>query len=320
LQFAVRPSYAIASELAASHAAIVDYISPDRDVLLVSYTSEPIIAEAAASIMETHLAAMLYKLESYFRSNFIDYGERSEYIARLFTILVADKVAKELPPSDIIYNRSISCHDYLVALIGDRLHSILDEHKKDSPNVKWSRFLEGKMFFTHFISCNYTPTLADLADFFKRGAAVLCKSNQASIDMIIPILLPTDAETNGDNQFYSPVLKKTGINLDLKGTATLPLNFENDGFDIPEKLLLFDPNINIENQPTMTNESAQNEPNSESSDLVASNPSSSSTTASQSTSTVNPNDQYMVSALNMSYILIQVLCFIANHFPLIAYT
>jgi hypothetical protein len=193
LQFAFRPSYEIAAELTSSHLGVVDFISKDRDILLMSYTSEPVVAEAAAMLMDPSgniLPAMLHRLEDYLRGNFIDSGVRSEYIARLVCVLAADQVAKQNEDllNGFTFNKTIPCKEYLQELVGDDLDNIIRSQNQFTGDIY--RFLQGKVFFTHFINCSYTPTLGDLVDFFKRGAAILCKNNQKGIDMIIPVLLP----------------------------------------------------------------------------------------------------------------------------------
>lgn len=226
----------MASELAASHLAIVDYISPDRDSILISYTSEPIVAEAAASLMQTRLETILCRLESYFRGALINTGARSEYIGRLVLVLAADKVASRNlnPNSGFTFNQVISCNDYLNELVGDQLPKILKHYTEDMHEKHfYSRFLNGKIFFTHFISCCYTPTLGDLVDFFKRGAAVLCKTNEKSVDMIIPVLLPPST-TKDAPRISSKLLERTTVNIHLIDTAEIS---KHDDYDIPEPLL-----------------------------------------------------------------------------------
>lgn len=324
LQFAIKPKYEEAAKLTESHGAVVDFISSSREALFVSYTSEPIVSEAAAILMEKRLNVMLETMLEYFRSNFMDHGERSEYIARLVSILAADKVAKRLPKSleMFTYNRPISCEDYLKELVGDHLQSILAKHEKNFLNVNWHRFLSGKMFFTHYIGCSYTPTLADLAEFFKRGAAVLCKTNQAGVDMIIPVLLPTDAIASSASLFYSPVLKRTERNLDLKNATLTP---EHDEFDIPQDILPFSSCTNTvtsrnhiltQNNENMAKENIKedvvlknviNQPVSGTDKRISSSPVLASNVAAVSKSS-SEFDDFMVSPINMSYILIQVLC------------
>jgi len=50
-------------------------------------------------------------------------------------------------------------------------------------------FMNGIVFFTHFISVIYTPRQDQLHHFLQRGAAVSCRRNQSGVDIIIPVLL-----------------------------------------------------------------------------------------------------------------------------------
>lgn len=234
LQFAERPSFSLASELAASHLAVVDYISSKRDVMFISYTSEPVVAEAAAVIMKDRIADILRTLKAHFTSQFVERGLRSEYIARLVCLLAADKVSRGLPikTGEFIYNRLISCNDYLTQLVGADLPLLIDPQIR---GIDFSRFRQGKIYLTHFIGCTYEPSLGDLVSFFERGAGVLCKTNQTGIDMIIPVLLPPSPEVS-DSDFVK-IARKTVRTLDLARTAKTS---KHDGYDIPQSLLPFE--------------------------------------------------------------------------------
>ena len=50
-------------------------------------------------------------------------------------------------------------------------------------------FMNGIVFFTHFISVIYTPRQDQLHHFLLRGAAISCHRNQSGVDIIIPVLL-----------------------------------------------------------------------------------------------------------------------------------
>jgi hypothetical protein len=242
LQFAERPSFSIASELAASHLAIVDYISKGKDVLFISYASEPIVAEAAALLMKENIVHILRKMESYFKDQFIDRGIRSEYIARLVCLLAADKISSSIStnPAEYKYNRIISCEEYLAQLVGADLKKIISDQTQSIEGVDFRRFKKGKIFLTHFITCNYVPTVGDLTSFFERGAGILCKTNQSGVDMIIPVVLPpvSDAKFNPPSDKVSEAkfkknCRKTTAHLDLSGKAKIP---HHDEYDIPETL------------------------------------------------------------------------------------
>ena len=43
------------------------------------------------------------------------------------------------------------------------------------PNV----FTEGKVAFSHFVFVEFKPTVTDLLQYFKRGAAIFCKNGQS---------------------------------------------------------------------------------------------------------------------------------------------
>ena len=60
---------------------------------------------------------------------------------------------------------------------------------------KLVKFMNGVVFFTHFVYVDYTPNTDQLRTFFQMGAAVICKDNQSGIDNVIPVLLANDEIT-----------------------------------------------------------------------------------------------------------------------------
>jgi len=66
---------------------------------------------------------------------------------------------------------------------------------------KLKRFLEGHVFFTHFIQLQQTPRIDTLVKAFNRGAAIMCAPGTPRFDHIIPVLLK-DADTKGFGDLY----------------------------------------------------------------------------------------------------------------------
>jgi hypothetical protein len=68
---------------------------------------------------------------------------------------------------------------------------VVNEHLvKNKSSPFFDSFLQGFVYFTHFVNVVYTPTLEDMKRFFSRGAAIFCRRMQEGIDCIIPVMLP----------------------------------------------------------------------------------------------------------------------------------
>jgi hypothetical protein len=71
--------------------------------------------------------------------------------------------------------------------------------------------MKGVITFSHFSYVNKTPSMSHLLRFMARGTAVLCKEFQKGIDLIIPVLMPSD-----NHEFIMSLEKMTFILVQVK--------------------------------------------------------------------------------------------------------
>lgn len=198
----VKPQSELASSLVASHLGMCLAISSDRRSVFTGYPSEPVLAEAACHIMnrrqDSGLGEFLEPLLLYIREGIVEGGVRGELAARLLFLLAWDHACMKdalayTPRLDIcgghrvLYTRPLTVRQFLHSLADEqRLHAAL---KGQIADREMQRFLDGKVFFTHFTAVTYRVERPDLIEFFESSAAVMCKRGEQSIDLIIPVRL-----------------------------------------------------------------------------------------------------------------------------------
>ncbi|KAG9297278.1 hypothetical protein G9A89_009960 [Geosiphon pyriformis] len=189
----------IASELVAGFMGICVHVSEDRHKLLAFYPSEPILAEAAALLMKDQnvLRKLLHFLLDALHTGYIEPGYRGELVARLLLMIAWDHATRDRDISPHLGNlgyskefvsRPIRVKEFLISLFGQENY---DEHIQSFPQ----KLANGLLAFTHFIPVTYTPNQTQLRTLFIRFAAVICKRNQAGVDLIIPVLLDWDGSS-----------------------------------------------------------------------------------------------------------------------------
>lgn len=153
------------------------WISEDRETLLVDYPSEPILAEAAAKIMNQHGKKILQHLQSSFLKNIAEAGSRGELVARILLLMAKDSLINDWRE---LYSQCVPVLHLLQALIG--------KQKVKEFGLQDEKMLaEGYVNYTHFIKLTYTPDEETLRNLYCRCGAGVCKPTQASYDLVIPV-------------------------------------------------------------------------------------------------------------------------------------
>eukprot|EP00047_Mylnosiga_fluctuans_P016405 m.54313 g.54313 ORF g.54313 m.54313 type:complete len:585 (+) comp6578_c1_seq1:804-2558(+) len=216
----VQPQASLADDLLGRHLAVCMFISESRGRLMINFPSEPVVAEAAATLMAPS-QAKITMLEAYQRLHArgdVDAGLSGELVARLILQWAHDFCADKqyaaaaalsgaVPPPNR-FSRFVPLLDYFNAAFAlPPLRWQYTRNHPTPPPPDASRLLSIRLrevwktfvFFTHFIHIEFTPsTEADLQRYFDRGAAICCKLNQAGVNLIIPVrcLLKTgDSDT-----------------------------------------------------------------------------------------------------------------------------
>ncbi|CAG8657799.1 5598_t:CDS:1, partial [Paraglomus brasilianum] len=195
----VVPSSSLSSELVASRMAVCTHISEQRDMVYMCYPSEPLLAEASAQLMnETGAMRMLLPpLLSAVRYGLVEGGYQGELVARCILLMAWDETCKKqtgYKEADMQFSRPLRVRDYLMTLLGkDGINQIGGISQRER-----ARFLNGFIFFNHFLLLRYTPSKMQLLRLMRQGVAALCKRNQQGIDAVFGVLL-----TSMDDDMFS---------------------------------------------------------------------------------------------------------------------
>jgi hypothetical protein len=199
-----------ASEIIASHLAILMRTDDDRHFLKSAYASEPILAEASAKITQQkgwgHVLRALYRN---IQTGIVEGGFRGELLSKIFCLMAVDKSQPNRTRDTWQFTRPVKVSDFLNNFIQppdepgmfSSVTAAIEAHAKifNIDPVLIDRFLNGHVFFNHFIKVEEHLTLPLLVQAWNRGAALMCKPCVEAIDHVIPIILAP--EPNKSPQF-----------------------------------------------------------------------------------------------------------------------
>jgi hypothetical protein len=212
LALTVGPYTLEASELIASHLAVLTRTDNERHFLRTVYPSEPILAEASAQLTHGNgWAHPLSALLHYVRGGIVEAGFRGELITKIVCLMAMDNALSHIhvPRDRWRFSRPITVSHFLNNLVVPLRpeHRTFSEGLKGVPksnnitegtlNVddeKLRRFLDGHVFFNHFIRVEVKLSYSMLVHAWNRGAAILCMTNTKGIDHVIPVMLDTKNE------------------------------------------------------------------------------------------------------------------------------
>jgi hypothetical protein len=192
-----------ASEMIASHMAVLLRTDKDRHFLRTAYPSEPILAEASAALTATNGWGMpLAALQHYIQSGIVDAGFKGELLTKIVCLMAMDQAHESLSiRNPWKYSSPLPVSRFLNHLIA------IDHIKHKNPGFEPAtfsqyveeyssinkenlrRFMNGQVFFTHFIRVETTISIAKLVRAWNRGAAIMCKAYNPRFDYIIPVMI-----------------------------------------------------------------------------------------------------------------------------------
>jgi hypothetical protein len=175
----------------------------DRYFLRSAYPSEPILAEAFASLTDKYgWAKPLRALHHFIQTSIVDGGFRGELLTKIICLMAVDK-ANGLNDYNSFtqwkFSRPLHVFEFLNQLIPldnieakDSAATTFSEYVTEHSTLDFenlNRFMVGHVFFTHFIQVEDTVSMAMLARAWNRGAAIMCKAYNPRFDHIIPVML-----------------------------------------------------------------------------------------------------------------------------------
>lgn len=173
-----------------------------REYMASGYSSEPILAEAAASLWDS---SVVNHLAQYASCGLISKGERGELVARLLLLLAYDaavarqyqEVCKGDPEYAILMRHTvhIPLRIFIEELFGPNSRAIMASYADVGSTTFGDAFERAYVRFTHFgraEDASFTSTEGAFRSIL-RSMAIQCHATQKSIDIVIPIVMEDSA-------------------------------------------------------------------------------------------------------------------------------
>jgi hypothetical protein len=205
-----------AAEAIASHLAVLVGTDNDRHCLKCMYPSEPILSQVSAQYTrEIGWSKPLQALKHYVMTGIVDAGFPGELLTKLTCLLAMDTIHLTTAPAEGYgkFTRAVRVRDFLDALISPvgtdntaaritisemltRLTSSegVDRRALNVDHKKLETFLNGWVFFNHFIRIEVDLTMPILVHAWNRGAAIECKTGTQGVDYVIPVILTDEMD------------------------------------------------------------------------------------------------------------------------------
>ncbi|KAI1787010.1 hypothetical protein LXA43DRAFT_1085152 [Ganoderma leucocontextum] len=200
-------------DLVASHMRTAYSIPRDREYLRSGYSSEPILAEAAARQLgtwrisdpdEKMLEPAVQILRDHLSHGLLDRGERGETAGRLVLTLARDRAVLNAFPEDThrTFSRPVTVIEFIKTLLSPALaQTVLNSRPDNLPsNHPESRTFENVfehavLNFTHFAKGTDDSALNEdtALGCFLRSMAVICRDGAPMVDAFLPVLMKPSA-------------------------------------------------------------------------------------------------------------------------------
>ena len=186
--FSIIAQFELSSVLVADFMATLLYVNDSRKWMMFDYPSEPVLADAAWLIWNKLTFATREMVDAcilnYMRQGIVEGGKKGELVGKMLLLDASRN-------TEVAHTKPITVQTLLNNLIDHE--SLMKALQSQVDDIVQEKFMNGIVFFSHFIDITFTPTLPQLQKYFTRGAAIGCRRNQTAIDLIIPVLL--DART-----------------------------------------------------------------------------------------------------------------------------
>ncbi|KAI9070181.1 hypothetical protein FKP32DRAFT_1670559 [Trametes sanguinea] len=219
-------------DFVADHMRLLLYAGLGFSPIITTSPSEPLLAEAASSLMIARRWSKGKAVQSarrlgldpvvaatfYFGKSLLDLGERGEFAAALLLLYARDCATtfSLRPPypgtssgghdADDKYDgahqrRIVTVHHFLEALLGEErfktcAHSVPGVyHTPEYANTPLSTAIQdGFIYFNHFIKVQSFDLVNQqyLVLAISRGAAIICADRHVGIDIVVPVLVGTE--------------------------------------------------------------------------------------------------------------------------------
>lgn len=228
-------------ELVRAYMRVVFTVSESLDAVRTGTPSEPVVAEAAARLINSEVNFQELPprvLARAFEKGYVADGERAEMVGRLLWTLAHDTALRYTPWRDTVhYHKPLSVINFLKSLFHqDHWNTILNARpldNEDGPPLLQA-FKDAYIHFSHFVDgrgCKVMQ-LEEVYKLLLRGAALHCDRKNGSINFLAPILFgPPDS--TAISLSASSVLQAQVSNYDNPGDVFLSSTFINSANQQP---------------------------------------------------------------------------------------
>lgn len=170
-------------EMVRSYMGISYFLDQNQGLLVYGYPSEPLLSLSASVLLRDNTKSFSWERSlahvlPIFRKVMVGAGFRGEFICRVLLSVAWDKCQS---PKESLHV-PITVSTFLAQLGGEKLVDAVSQSSK--------LLLNGRLYFTHFVYLSYAVTTEDqLMKLLAHGQAVLCRTNQQAIDLLIPVIL-----------------------------------------------------------------------------------------------------------------------------------
>jgi len=218
LSLTVGPFSTEAAEVVSSHLAVLLKTDDDRHFLRTHYPSEPILAEASAQCTSSiGWGYPLKALYGHLQNGIVDAGYRGELLSKILCLMAMDDTPKPFPAAaakgDAIpyfeHTQPVKVKDFLNKWLAapsgkGQFTDALYQTNIRTDSDELERFLNGYVFFNHFVRLERIVSMEAMVCAWNRGAAIMPKDNAHAFDHVIPVML---AAKNGTPTF-GPMFEK----------------------------------------------------------------------------------------------------------------
>ena len=215
LALTIGPYNVEAAELVASDLAVLGGTDDERHFLRMYYPSEPFLGEVSAICTRaTGWHGSLKALNHYVMGGVVEAEFRGELLTKITCLMAMDCLLnspemESLPSDQLCFSRAVKVLGFLNALVTSRtgtgtrfcdmLHGVTPNcgFPFGTLNVDHSKlqtFLNGKVFFNHFIRIEVKVSIPMLVHAWNRGAAIICQTGTKGIDYVLSVILPARME------------------------------------------------------------------------------------------------------------------------------
>ena len=194
-----------AAEMISSHLAVLMRTDEDRHFLRIAYPSEPIVAEASAQMTKKMgWGQVLKALFTSVQTGVVDAGFRGELLSKIMCLIAIDQSQQPRENNKWDFTRPVKVSLFLnnfiqppgepgtYSSVTAAIEGMAEESKIDKTYV--ARFLNGHVFFNHFIRLEETVSMPLLFQAWNRCAALTCKPCTQAFDHVIPVMLAPESE------------------------------------------------------------------------------------------------------------------------------